>query len=101
MLGQSGFLPPRGLVPAEEQEAAASGSGQLRQQLRVVAGRRESLKPTTARRVCSACDRTRFPPTAQRGWPLAGFLWISAEETATQAGPGWEEEVAGAGSRAS
>lgn len=32
MPGQSGFLPPRDLVLAEELQAAASGSGQLRQQ---------------------------------------------------------------------
>lgn len=77
MPGQSGFLPLRGLVLAEEQEAAAaSGSGQLPQQLRVVVGRRESLKPTTASRVCAASDRTRFPPGPARvasGWLSLGF----------------------------
>lgn len=73
MPGQSGFLSPRDLVLAEMLEVAASESRQ------VVAGRRESLEPTTTRRVWAACDRTRFPP-GWCGWPFAGFPWVSAEK---------------------
>lgn len=100
MPGQSRFLPPRGPVLAEELEAAASGSGQLLQRLRVVAGRRESLEPTTARGVCSACDRTRLPPRPGAGGVSPAFLGSQPRRP-----PGRlvsaRKEVAGAGSRAS
>lgn len=68
MLGQSGFLSPRDFVLlAEMLEVAASGSGQLQPQLRVVAGRCESLEPSTTGRVCAASDTGRLSPQAGAG----------------------------------
>lgn len=101
MPGQSGFLSPRDLFLAEMLEVAASGSGQIRRQLWVVAGRRESLEPTTTRRVCAACDRTRFPPGLVRMASRRFSLGLSREDGHA----GWSRlgrrSVAGAGSRAS
>lgn len=75
MPGQSGFLSPRDFVLlAEMLEVAVSGSGQLRRQLRVVAGRRESLEPSTTRRVCAASDTERLFPQAGAGGLSPVFL---------------------------
>lgn len=75
MPGQSEFLSSRDFVLlAEMLEVAASGSGQLRRQLRVVAGRRKSLEPTTTRRVCAASDTGRVFPRAGAGGLSPVFL---------------------------
>lgn len=79
---------------ADQGSSDSSSSG-------VVAGRRESLEPTTARRVCAACDRTRFSlgPGAGGLWPA--FLGSQPRRRPRRLVPAGKEEVAGAGSRAS
>lgn len=84
MPGQSRFLPPRGPVLAEELEAAASGSGKLLQQLRVVAGRRESLEPRPLAVFALRVTGRAFPPGPARVASRRLSLALSRE--ARQAG---------------
>lgn len=79
---------------ADQGSSDSSSSG-------VVAGRRESLEPTTARRVCAACDRTRFSPGPGAGGLWPAFLGSQPRRRPRRLVPAGKEEVAGAGSRAS
>lgn len=97
MPGQSGFLPPRDLFLTEELEAATSGSGQLR----VVAGRRESLEPTTLAVFVPRVTGRVFP-RADAGGLLPALLGSQPRRRPRRlVSARFKEEVAGAGSRAS